>query len=182
MDFHIGTEIFYKRWPLSSIASVCVCYPRQEDVFWMSPTQWPWWFHCFWWWWWMKPIFKFRYLDYKWVPQEIEGSTHDKSIDNILCWNVHEKTNHSVLAHLWCVTERSWLSQLAKYITQRKQIMSWWEPQLCLFVCLPIYFDGLMLWNWTILFNLAISDIPDIQWAWFQRQSVGILIYFTPWR
>ena len=90
-----------------------------------------------------------------WVPQffqlrngwtEIECSTCDKSIKNLLCWNVHEKTNHSVLAHLWCVTERSWLSQLAKYITQRKKLC-YGESfnYVSLFVCL--YFDGLMLWN-----------------------------------
>ena len=92
------------------------------------------------------------------------GSTHDKSKNNILCWNVHEKTNHSVLAHLWCATEMSWFSQLAKYITQRNKVMSWWEPQLCLFVCLfgCLYLVVLMLWTWTISFNLTISDIPDI--------------------
>ena len=76
--------------------------------------------------------------DYIWIFQMKMnwGSTHDKSKNNILCWNVHEKTNHSVLAHLWCAMEMSWFSQLAKYITQRNKVMSWWEPQLRLFVCL----------------------------------------------
>ena len=61
------------------------------------------------------------------------------------------KPNHSVLAHLWCATEMSWFSQLAKYITQRNKVMSWWEPQLCLFVCLFVWmptfscFDALNL-------------------------------------
>ena len=92
------------------------------------------------WWQYMK-----RFLNSDiWIRNEFQsfsmnknwGSNHDKSINNILCWKVHGKTNHSVLAHLWCATEKSWFSQLAKYITQRNKVMSWWEPQLCFFVCL----------------------------------------------
>ena len=91
INFHFGTEVFFKGDSSpEQLQSVPAIWSRKTSTSFPIKNGWT----------------------------EIEGSTHDKSMKNLLCWNVHEKTNHSVLAHLWCVMERSWSSQLAKYLTQ----------------------------------------------------------------
>ena len=83
--------------------SSSLCLPSETGRQIWNMSQW-WIFVCCWW-------------------TEVDGSIHDKSMKKILCWNVHVNTNHSVLTHVSCVTERSWFSQLAKYITQKQNVM-----------------------------------------------------------